>query len=143
MAGVNFWSVLLTLIPLVQQDSLLSSLRFGFEHHEFMLDVCLSATCSAIGQLFIFLTIANFGPATFALIMTLRMGLSILLSCLLFHHTLSPAANSRIWQPFGLFTCGLVSVCLHWRLLWGFFLVNNEIFEEELREVYSLAGVHL
>ncbi|KAA3677505.1 solute carrier family 35 (adenosine 3'-phospho 5'-phosphosulfate transporter), member B2 [Paragonimus westermani] len=91
MAGVNFWSVLLTLIPLVQQDSLLSSLRFGFEHHEFLLDVCLSATCSAIGQLFIFLTIANFGPAAFTLIMTLRMGLSILLSCLLFHHALSPA----------------------------------------------------
>ncbi|TGZ67229.1 hypothetical protein CRM22_004899 [Opisthorchis felineus] len=107
MAAVNFWSVLLTLIPLVQQGDLLSSIRFGLVHPEFNLDVLLSAVCSATGQLFIFLTIQNFGPASFVLIMTLRMALSILISCLLFSHPLS---------PMGIFGVILVFVALFFRM---------------------------
>ncbi|OON16665.1 adenosine 3'-phospho 5'-phosphosulfate transporter 1 domain protein [Opisthorchis viverrini] len=107
MAAVNLWSVLLTLIPLVQQGDLLSSIRFGFVHPEFNLDVLLSAVCSATGQLFIFLTIQNFGPASFVLIMTLRMALSILVSCLLFSHPLS---------PMGIFGVILVFIALFFRM---------------------------
>jgi len=44
---------------------------------------------SAIGQLFIFYTIAQFGAVTFTIIMTIRQGLAILLSCLVYHHPVS------------------------------------------------------
>lgn len=100
MAGVNFWSVLLTLIPLLQRGTLFTSVNFGLQHPAFFGDVTLSALCSAVGQLFIFMTIANFGPATFVLIMTLRMGLSILLSCILFSHPLSIVEISGILLVF-------------------------------------------
>ncbi|CAH8453215.1 unnamed protein product [Dicrocoelium dendriticum] len=100
MAGVNLWSVLLTLIPLLQRGTLFSSLQFGLLHPTFFGDVILSALCSAVGQLFIFMTIANFGPATFVLIMTLRMGLSILLSCILFSHRVSTVGISGILLVF-------------------------------------------
>ena len=42
--------------------------------------------CSAIGQLFIFFTIAEFGPVVFTIIMTLRQAFAILLSCLIYGH---------------------------------------------------------
>ncbi|THD20645.1 Adenosine 3'-phospho 5'-phosphosulfate transporter [Fasciola hepatica] len=109
MAGVNLWSVLLTFFPLIYQNSLISSVKFGMEHPEFFLDVSTSAMCSAVGQLFIFFTISFFGPATFVLIMTLRMGLSLFLSYVLFGHALS----SR-----GILGVTLVFAALFVRIYW-------------------------
>ncbi|CAL8071861.1 unnamed protein product [Calicophoron daubneyi] len=110
MVGTNFWSVVLTLFPLLQQNGLFPSLRFAVDHTEFAMNVLISATCSAVGQLFIFLTIAHFGPAVFVLIMTLRMGLSILLSCVLFSHPISAAGIVGILIVF----CALF-VRVYWR----------------------------
>uniref|UniRef100_A0A183AKU4 Adenosine 3'-phospho 5'-phosphosulfate transporter 1 n=1 Tax=Echinostoma caproni TaxID=27848 RepID=A0A183AKU4_9TREM len=109
MAGVNLWSVLLTVVPMIYQNVLHSSVLFGLAHPEFIADVAASATCSAVGQLFIFLTISQFGPATFVLIMTLRMGLSLLLSCILFGHSLSAS---------GILGVSLVFVALFARMYW-------------------------
>ena len=44
------------------------------------------------GQLFIFYTIREFGAITFTIIMTVRMGLSILFSCAIYGHRLKPMA---------------------------------------------------
>ena len=44
---------------------------------------------SSFSQLFIFYTIQQYGALHFALIMTLRQFLSIVLSCLVFSHDLS------------------------------------------------------
>ncbi|TNN14953.1 Adenosine 3'-phospho 5'-phosphosulfate transporter 1 isoform 3 [Schistosoma japonicum] len=92
MAGVNFWSVLLTLISLIGHNELISCILFGVNHPKFILDVLTSSLCSAFGQLFIFLTLSQFGAVTFVLIMTLRLGLSMILSCIIFSHELHPIA---------------------------------------------------
>jgi adenosine 3'-phospho 5'-phosphosulfate transporter B2 len=48
----------------------------------------LSVT-SAIGQLFIYHTIKNFGAITFVLIMTVKQALSITASCVIYGHVLN------------------------------------------------------
>ncbi|KAK4472283.1 hypothetical protein MN116_003551 [Schistosoma mekongi] len=104
MAGVNFWSVLLTLISLIGHNELISCILFGVNHPKFILDVLTSSLCSAFGQLFIFLTISQFGAVTFVLIMTLRLGLSMILSCIIFSHKLHPIAICGVVVVFiGLF----------------------------------------
>ena len=62
---------------------------FFSQHPQFVIDCLLTAITSASGQLFIFATISNFGAVVFTIIMTVRQGLSILLSCLLYDHPLS------------------------------------------------------
>lgn len=41
-----------------------------------MIHSCILSVCSATGQLFIYYTISQFGPVTFIIIMTIRMGRS-------------------------------------------------------------------
>nr|CAG4649299.1 EOG090X05CU [Scapholeberis mucronata]SVE93589.1 EOG090X05CU [Scapholeberis mucronata] len=89
MCGVNLMSCLFTSASLIQQGGFFYSLAFASRHPTFILDCLLTAVSSASGQLFIFATISNFGPVTFTIIMTVRQGLSILLSCLLYDHHLS------------------------------------------------------
>ena len=50
--------------------------------------IILSIT-SAVGQLFIFYTIKEFGPVIFTIFMTTRQIFSLFLSCILFAHSLN------------------------------------------------------
>ena len=50
----------------------------------------IMAICSAVGQLFIFYTIKQFGPLAFATIQTVRQFLSVVLSIVLFAHPVNP-----------------------------------------------------
>ncbi|XP_064102263.1 adenosine 3'-phospho 5'-phosphosulfate transporter 1-like isoform X1 [Macrobrachium nipponense] len=86
MCGVNLFSCLLTVTSLTQQGSFGPSLSFMFTYPTFFWDCLILAVCSASGQLFIFHTIAVFGPVVFVIIMTIRQGLAILLSCILYSH---------------------------------------------------------
>ncbi|ESN93801.1 hypothetical protein HELRODRAFT_141265, partial [Helobdella robusta] len=86
MAGVNFFSVLLTWVSLMEQGTFTEALSFASRHPSFTLHILILSITSAIGQLFIFATIANFGPATFTIVMTIRQGLAILLSCIIYGH---------------------------------------------------------
>ena len=86
MAGVNLFSVLFTTVSLLEQGGFVESLHFMVQHHEFIYHVILLSICSAVGQLFIFYTISQFGAVTFTIIMTIRQGLAILLSCLIYQH---------------------------------------------------------
>ncbi|RTG87644.1 solute carrier family 35 (adenosine 3'-phospho 5'-phosphosulfate transporter), member B2 [Schistosoma bovis] len=105
MAGVNIWSIFLTLISLIVHGELISSILFGLNRPKFIFDVLTSSLCSAFGQLFIFLTLSQFGAATFVLIMTLRLGLSMILSCIIFSHELHPIAICGVVVVFfGLFS---------------------------------------
>ncbi|XP_032789058.2 adenosine 3'-phospho 5'-phosphosulfate transporter 1 isoform X1 [Daphnia magna] len=90
MCGVNLMSCLFTSASLIQQGGFFYSLSFAARHPIFIMDCLLTAISSASGQLFIFATISKFGPVVFTIIMTVRQGLSILLSCLLYQHHLSP-----------------------------------------------------
>jgi adenosine 3'-phospho 5'-phosphosulfate transporter B2 len=57
-----------------------------------MYHMILLALASAIGQLFIFYTIKEFGPVIFTMMMTTRQILSLILSCLVFSHPLNMAS---------------------------------------------------
>ncbi|KAK7075211.1 hypothetical protein SK128_020050 [Halocaridina rubra] len=86
MCGVNLFSCLFTITSLMQQRSLGASLGFMMTYPTFFWDCLILSICSATGQLFIYHTIAVFGPVVFIIIMTIRQGLAILLSCILYSH---------------------------------------------------------
>ncbi|XP_062427974.1 adenosine 3'-phospho 5'-phosphosulfate transporter 1 [Rhea pennata] len=89
MFGVNVFSCLFTVGSLLEQGALLESARFMARHSEFTAHAMLLSVCSACGQLFIFYTINQFGAAVFTIIMTLRQAFAILLSCLIYGHTVT------------------------------------------------------
>lgn len=96
MAGVNLFSVLLTSMSLVQQGAFYQAADFSSRHPLFMAHVLALSVTSAIGQLFIFYTISQFGAVTFTIIMTVRQGLAILLSCIVYHHPVSAVGMAGI-----------------------------------------------
>lgn len=89
MCGVNLFSTLFTTASLSMQGGFYSSLMFAAEHPKFVMDCVVLSISSAIGQLFIFYTIATFGAVVFTIIMTLRQAIAILLSCLIYKHSIS------------------------------------------------------
>lgn len=89
MCGVNLFSTLFTITSLVIQGGFMVSLEFAAEHPTFIVDCTILSLSSAIGQLFIFFTIATFGPVVFTIIMTIRQATAILLSCLIYKHEIS------------------------------------------------------
>lgn len=89
MFGVNLFSCVFTVGSLLFRGAFFSSLMFLFTHMEFAFHACILSLCSAVGQLFIFHTISVFGPIIFTLIMTTRQAISILLSCLVYGHSLT------------------------------------------------------
>ena len=65
-------------------------LGFMARSPELIRHVVLMSICSAVGQLFIFHTIKQFGPLVFATIQTVRQFLSVVLSIVLFAHPVNP-----------------------------------------------------
>ncbi|KAK8380437.1 hypothetical protein O3P69_016785 [Scylla paramamosain] len=86
MCGVNLFSCLLTTTSLMQQGTFSLSLQFMLTYPAFFWDSLILSVCSATGQLFIYYTISVFGPVVFIIIMTIRQGLAILLSCFIYSH---------------------------------------------------------
>lgn len=101
MCGVNMFSCLLTAMSLFQQSSFTTSLAFMAKYPSFIVDCLLISICSATGQLYIFYTISTFGAVTFVIIMTIRQGLAILLSCLIYHHNITILGVFGILLVFG------------------------------------------
>ncbi|OQV22237.1 Adenosine 3'-phospho 5'-phosphosulfate transporter 1 [Hypsibius exemplaris] len=91
MFGVNLFSVILTVISLLESGGFAGGFRFAAAHVEFLRDVLLLSVTSAVGQLFIYFTIQRFGPLVFTIIMTVRQACSILLSCFIYGHSVKPA----------------------------------------------------
>ena len=85
----NLYSVLYTFISLVKENELGETIEFLQEHKDITRHIVLLSITSAIGQIFIFVTIQKFGALVFSLIMTTRQVLSILLSSLVFQHSMS------------------------------------------------------
>ncbi|CAN7937732.1 unnamed protein product [Ixodes hexagonus] len=101
MCGVNFFSCLLTFVSLLQQGALLASLQFMFRFHAFFYDCLLLSVCSATGQLFVFYTISQFGPVVFVIAMTVRQAVAVLLSCLIYGHSLGGLGVIGVLTIFG------------------------------------------
>ncbi|XP_064600993.1 adenosine 3'-phospho 5'-phosphosulfate transporter 1-like [Liolophura sinensis] len=91
MAGVNLFSCLFTMTSLLEQGGFFESVVFMGRHPSIVLEICILSVCSATGQLFIFYTISQFGPVTFTIMMTVRQGLAIFLSCIIYHHPMTVA----------------------------------------------------
>ncbi|KOC63316.1 Adenosine 3'-phospho 5'-phosphosulfate transporter 1 [Habropoda laboriosa] len=101
MCVVNMFSCLLTAMSLFQQSSFPLICSFMTKYPRFIVDCLLISICSASGQLYIFYTISKFGPVTFVIIMTIRQGLAILLSCLMYHHSVTVIGIIGILVVFG------------------------------------------
>lgn len=89
MCGVNLFSTLFTAASLSIQGGFMESLDFATEHKKFVFDCVILSISSAVGQLFIFYTIATFGPVVFTIIMTVRQATAIILSCIVYDHHIS------------------------------------------------------
>lgn len=99
MAGSNLFAVILAGVSLVEQGGFVEAVSFMIRHPLFVFHVAVMSITSAFGQLFIYFTIAEFGPVTFTIIMTVRQGFAIMLSCIIYHHSVSP------FGLVGLFVC--------------------------------------
>merc|ERR1719510_2301657 len=100
MAGVNLFSCLLTSVSLLQQGVFYTSLAFMSQYSRFLLDCIVLSICSACGQLFIYFTISKFGAVAFVIIMTVRQVVAVILSCIMFQHTMAPVAILGIFIIF-------------------------------------------
>ena len=92
MFGANLFSCLFTVWSMIEGGNFLSAVGFMMSHPEFAYHATILSLTSATGQLFIFYTIQSFGPVVFTIIMTIRMMLSIMLSCIINNHPLSAQA---------------------------------------------------
>lgn len=89
MLGINFWSLFFTGLSLLQSGEGYESIVFIMADSLAMYHQIILSITSAIGQLFIFYTIKEFGPVIFTIMMTTRQIFSLFLSCILFAHPLS------------------------------------------------------
>lgn len=92
MFGTNLFSCLVTMWSMIWGGNFLSAVGFIMTHPEFAYHATILSLTSATGQLLIFYTIQSFGPVVFTIIMTIRMMLSIMLSCIIYDHPLSAQA---------------------------------------------------
>jgi len=75
--------------------------RWALGSPRLLLDLGLTSLCSALGQLFVFYTVAQFGAVQLAVVMTARQALSVLLSCWLFGHAVAPLGYAALALLFG------------------------------------------
>ena len=101
MFGTNLFSSLFTLWSMIEGGNFSSAIEFMSKHPDFAFHALLMSLTSATGQLFIFYTIQSFGAIVFTIIMTTRLMLSILLSCILYNHPLSAQAVVGVIVVFG------------------------------------------
>ena len=83
------WSAVLSLAFLGLSGQIWGALGFVVRHPDSLWLMLLQSVVSTTVQLFIVFTIKQYGALNFALMMTLRQFLSIVLSCLVFQHNLS------------------------------------------------------
>ncbi|XP_002130278.2 adenosine 3'-phospho 5'-phosphosulfate transporter 1-like [Ciona intestinalis] len=86
MFGVNLFSCIFTSCSLLEQGGFIEAAQFMMRHWDFAMHSVILSICSAVGQLFIFYTISEFGAVVFTIIMTVRQAIAILLSCVIYGH---------------------------------------------------------
>jgi hypothetical protein len=96
-------------VLLLVSGQLVPALSFVSRHPSALGYIFMLSAVSTAVQLFIFYTIQQYGALHFALIMTIRQFLSIVLSCLVFSHQLSAAQ----WIGTALVIGGLVARGMH------------------------------
>jgi UDP-galactose transporter B1 len=96
MFWTNLFMALTALVVAGGLGEFASGIAFCTNHPEIMSKIVKFSICSAVGQSFIFYTIANFDPLVLSTVTTTRKIFSVLLSIFLKGHTLSPIGWSGI-----------------------------------------------
>lgn len=89
MQMTNFWCMIASLAFSLMNNSLLKGLKVLLLHPEVLSIVLLLATLNIIGQFFTFDHINRFGPVSLSLINTIRKICSILLSIVVYNHSMN------------------------------------------------------
>lgn len=89
MYKTNLWSTFYLLIATLATGELTRFYAFIQRHPDLVYDITLFSSLSAIGQLFIFLTVAEFGPLPCSIITTTRKFFTVLTSVFLFGNSLT------------------------------------------------------
>ncbi|XP_015116047.1 solute carrier family 35 member B1 [Diachasma alloeum] len=90
MLNMNFWSSIFSGIVIIVSGELVEFVAFIERHPSSIIHILTLAMAGALGQFFIFLTVAEFGPLPCSIITTTRKFFTILGSVLLFGSTLLP-----------------------------------------------------
>ncbi|GMH56544.1 hypothetical protein TrRE_jg9029 [Triparma retinervis] len=85
----NLFSTVLSLITLIHEADLTRALNFVETHSEIHFHFFFFSVCSTVGQLLIFYTIRQFGAVVFAIIMTVRVLVSIVASSIIYDHPMT------------------------------------------------------
>ena len=101
MLIMNAFSATFSFITLVHQEELQKSMMFVYEHPHMFLHLLIFCICSTVGQLFIFYTVKNFGAVVFAIIMSIRILFSTILSCVVYSHPINELGFLGILIVFG------------------------------------------
>lgn len=89
MYKINLWSTLFLFATTLAKGELYRFYEFVNGHPSLIYDITLFSSLSAIGQLFIFLTVAEFGPLPCSVITTTRKFFTVLTSVFLFDNKLT------------------------------------------------------
>lgn len=89
MFSINLWSTIYLLLATISTGELIQFQDFIQRHPSLVKDVALYSSLSAIGQLFIFLTVAEFGPLPCSIVTTTRKFFTVLTSVFLFGNKLT------------------------------------------------------
>ncbi|KAK9704115.1 UAA transporter family [Popillia japonica] len=90
MLSMNFWSSIMLALALLTTGETLKFLDFVSRHPTVLLNMSLLALTGAIGQLFIFLMVSEFGPLPCSVVTTTRKFFTVLASVILFQNPLLP-----------------------------------------------------
>lgn len=109
MVNMNLWSIFFSGAVILASGELLECGRFLQRHPNTMWDILTFSLAGALGQYFIFLTVADFGPLPCSIITTTRKFFTVLGSVLLFGNNLLP----RQWIGTFVVFCGLLLDALY------------------------------
>jgi UDP-galactose transporter B1 len=101
MLHVNVWASVFLCVSSIATGELFDFVRLVLESHELLLLVIAFATCSCIGQLFIFSTIRHHGALLCSMVTTTRKFSTVMLSVLLFGHGVTPVQVLGVVLLFG------------------------------------------
>ncbi|XP_030374371.1 solute carrier family 35 member B1 homolog [Scaptodrosophila lebanonensis] len=88
MLAMNFWSTLMLGGAMILTGEGKDFIYFATRHPELWTHIALIALCGAMGQLFIFLMVASFGPLACSVVTTTRKFFTVLCSVLMFGNRL-------------------------------------------------------
>ena len=101
MTALNFLSSVLTLAYLPFTSELGSATRFIHQHPRVLWDIIGFSACGALGQVFIFHTLAKFGSLVLVTVTVTRKMFSMILSVVMFGHRLSGMQWVGVGMVFG------------------------------------------